>query len=77
MTLLYTMIMYANDGKIIISELLYIWSIFALIVLAFQKTDSALLWAAISGAFGLSFGALCAIPYLISGGPAARSAKWR
>ena len=55
---------------------LYIWSIFALIVLAFQKTDSALLWAVISGAFGLSFGALCAIPYLISGGPAAAFVYW-
>ena len=47
---------------------LYIWSILALIVLALQKIDSALIWAVISGAFGLSFGALTAIPYLISGG---------
>ncbi len=55
---------------------LYIWAVLALIVLAFQRIDSALLWAVISGAFGLSFGALCAIPYLISGGPAAAFAYW-
>lgn len=55
---------------------LYIWSILALIVLALQKIDSALLWAVISGAFGLSFGALTAIPYLISGGSGAAFAYW-
>lgn len=55
---------------------LYIWSILALIVLVFQKIDSAILWAVISGAFGLSFGALCAIPYLISGGIGAAFAYW-
>lgn len=55
---------------------LYIWSILALLVLAMQKIDSALFWAVISGAFGLLFGALCAIPYLISGGLGAAFAYW-
>lgn len=55
---------------------LYIWSILALIVLFLQKIDSALLWAVVSGAFGLSFGALCAVPYLISGGPYAAFSYW-
>ena len=55
---------------------LYIWSILALITLALQKINSALLWAVVSGAFGLSFGALTAIPYLISGGPGAAFAYW-
>ncbi len=55
---------------------LYIWSILALVTFAFQKTDSAVFWAVVSGAFGLSFGALCAIPYLISGGLAAAFAYW-
>ena len=55
---------------------LYIWSILALIALAFQKLDSAILWAVVSGSFGLLFGALCAIPYLISGGPGAAFAYW-
>ena len=55
---------------------LYIWSILALIVLALRKMDSALLWAVVSGAFGLSFGVLCAIPYLISGGLYADFSYW-
>ena len=55
---------------------LYIWSILALIVLALQKLDNAVLWAVVSGAFGLLFGALCAIPYLISGGIGAAFAYW-
>ncbi len=55
---------------------LYIWNILALIVLALQNIDSALLWAVISGAFGLLFGALCAIPYLVTGGPGAALAYW-
>lgn len=55
---------------------LYIWSVLALLALAFQKMDSALFWAVLSGAFGLSFGALCAIPYLISGGIGAAFSYW-
>lgn len=55
---------------------LYIWTILALIVLLLKKTDSAVLWAVIAGAFGLCFGALCAIPYLISGGPGAAVSYW-
>lgn len=55
---------------------LYIWSILALAVLLFRKMDSPILWAVLSGAFGLSFGALCAIPYLISGGPYAAFSYW-
>lgn len=55
---------------------LYIWSILALIVLALGKIDSAVLWAVVSGSFGLLFGALCAIPYLISGGLYAAFTYW-
>lgn len=55
---------------------LYVWSILALVVLAFQKIDSAVLWAVIAGAFGLSFGALCAVPYLIAGGTGAAFVYW-
>lgn len=55
---------------------LYIWSILALIVLAFQKIDLPIFWAIVSGAFGLLFGMLCAIPYLISGGLGAAFAYW-
>lgn len=55
---------------------LYIWSIFAVIALSLQKLKSAILWAVVSGLFGLMFGALCAIPYLISGGMGAAFAYW-
>ncbi len=55
---------------------LYIWNILALIVLVLHKMDSAILWAVVSGIYGLLFGALCAIPYLISGGPGAAFAYW-
>lgn len=55
---------------------LYIWSILAVIALSLQKLKSAILWAVVSGLFGLMFGALCAIPYLISGGIGAAFAYW-
>lgn len=46
---------------------LYVWTLLVFIVQLFRKQQSALFWAIISGSFGLSFGALCAIPYLITG----------
>lgn len=56
---------------------LYIWSLWALAVLLIGRGQdhSPLLWAAASGSFGLSFGALDAIPYL-AGGPAAAFSRW-
>lgn len=56
---------------------LYIWALWALVVLLVGrgKDHSPLLWAAASGAFGLSFGALDAIPYL-AGGPMAALSRW-
>lgn len=56
---------------------LYIWSLWALAVLLIGrgKNHGPLLWAVASGAFGLSFGALDAIPYL-AGGPAAAFSRW-
>lgn len=55
---------------------LYIWSILAVLVLLMRKNQSTILWAVVSGSFGLFFGALCAIPYLISGGIGAAFAYW-
>lgn len=55
---------------------LYIWNILAVITLMLHKMDSAILWAVVSGIYGLLFGALCAIPYLVSGGPGAAFAYW-
>ena len=56
---------------------LYIWALWALAVLLAGrgKERSSLLWAAASGAFGLSFGALDALPYL-AGGPMAAFSRW-
>ena len=56
---------------------LYIWSLWALAVLLIGrgKERPPLLWAAASGAFGLSFGALDALPYL-AGGPMAAFSRW-
>lgn len=48
---------------------LYIWAILCLAVYALRRVNQPLLWAAISGMYGLLFGALCAIPYLFIGGP--------
>jgi energy-coupling factor transport system substrate-specific component len=55
---------------------LYVWTILALITIALHPLRSPFIWAVISGVFGLCFGALCAIPYLIAGGPAMAIAYW-
>lgn len=47
---------------------LYIWTILYLVARLMRRNDSPLIWAVVNGAYGLSFGALCAIPYLITGG---------
>lgn len=47
---------------------LYVWTILALITIALCSIESTLIWAIVSGTFGLCFGALCSIPYLIIGG---------
>lgn len=47
---------------------LYVWSILAAAALLLRKYDKPLVWAIVSGLFGLMFGALCAIPYLFIGG---------
>ena len=46
---------------------LYAWPLLALITHAFSRIDSAFFWACVSGAFGLLFGLLCAIPYFFIG----------
>ncbi|MDF2587009.1 MAG: hypothetical protein K0S41_850 [Anaerocolumna sp.] len=52
---------------------LYIWFLLYFITLAFSKERSPLIWATISGIYGLSFGALCAIPYLFIGAASSSS----
>ncbi len=46
---------------------LYAWPLLVVITRIFRHNDSAVIWAVISGAFGLFFGALCAIPYIFTG----------
>lgn len=56
---------------------LYVWSILAGIALVLRRMKApALFWAVVSGFFGLGFGALCALPYLVTGGPAAALSYW-
>lgn len=45
---------------------LYAWPILVLVARIFRNNDSAVTWAVISAVFGLSFGALCAIPYIFT-----------
>lgn len=48
---------------------LYAWPILVLLAYVMKKNDSALPFALLSGLFGLSFGFLCAIPYVFAGSP--------
>ncbi len=57
-------------------QYLYIWSILAMVVLLLRHNTSGLFWSIVSGFFGLSFGALCTLPYLITGSPAAAFSYW-
>ena len=53
---------------------LYIWTLLFFAVMLFRRERSVLLWAILSGFYGLAFGALCAIPNLfLSGLPSAVS----
>ena len=45
---------------------LYAWPLLVLAARIFRKDDSTVIRAVISGVFGLSFGALCAIPYIFT-----------
>lgn len=47
---------------------LYVWPLLCLLAYLFHAQRSPLFWAMLSGAFGLCFGALCAIPYFFIGG---------
>ncbi len=55
---------------------LYVWSILAVLVLMLRAQESMAVWCTLSGAFGLAYGFLFAIPYFIAGGPAAGFAYW-
>lgn len=55
---------------------LYVWAVLYLVVRLLHKNDSVLVWAVVNGAYGLSFGALCAVPYLAAGGIGTAVAWW-
>lgn len=55
---------------------LYVWLVLYGIVRLLRSNTSAVIWAVVSAFYGLSFGALCTIPYLITGGPAMAFASW-
>jgi energy-coupling factor transport system substrate-specific component len=46
----------------------YIWLVPFFLALAFRKMESPWGWAILSGAYGLSFGLLCAPVYAVTGG---------
>lgn len=46
---------------------LYVWAILAGVAWLLRGMQSRLSWAILAGAFGLCFGALCALPYLAVG----------
>ncbi|MCL2517146.1 MAG: hypothetical protein FWF15_01160 [Oscillospiraceae bacterium] len=55
---------------------LYVWTVLFVVVTLLSKIDSVILWACVSGMFGLVFGALCAITYFFIGGPAYAVSWW-
>ena len=55
---------------------LYVWLVLFCAARLLRKMESRLGWAALSGGFGLLFGALCALVYWLSGGWAAAAAWW-
>lgn len=55
---------------------LYVWPVLVVVSVLLRRSSSRFLWAAVSGGFGLFFGALCAILYLFIGGPEMMVAYW-
>lgn len=55
---------------------LYVWIILAVVAWLLREVNHPLLWAVISGAFGMLFGFLCVPVYIISGGPEFALSWW-
>ena len=55
---------------------MYVWSVQAMVTLIFRKQTSVMFWSILSGFYGITFGALCSIPYFFAGGPSAAFAYW-
>lgn len=55
---------------------LYIWLVLLVAAVLLRNMESPVLWAILSGFFGLLFGALCAIADVFIGGPGYAISKW-
>ena len=55
---------------------LYIWLVLLICAVLLRKMENPILWAILSGFFGLMFGALCAITDVFIGGPGYAIGKW-
>lgn len=55
---------------------LYVWMILAVVAWLLREVNHPLLWAVISGAFGMLFGFLCVPVYIVSGGPGFALSWW-
>lgn len=55
---------------------LYTWPLLAGATYLLRRQRSAWVFSVLAGAFGLMYGALCSIPYLFVGGPAAAFSWW-
>ena len=55
---------------------LYVWTVQSIVTLMLRKQTSVFFWSILSGFYGISFGALCAIPYFFMGGPSSAFAYW-
>ena len=55
---------------------LYLWPLLALVTWFFRKNNSAWSWAVIAGLFGLFFGLLGSIPYIVTSGPYVAFTWW-
>ena len=55
---------------------LYVWTVLAVVAVLMRKVDQPMVWAIVSGAYGLLFGALCGITDAFIGGVAYAVSKW-
>ena len=55
---------------------LYVWPLLVALTHLLRHNSSRLVWACFSGAYGLAFGAMCAIPYFLTGGFYAGVSYW-
>nr|WP_325239199.1 hypothetical protein [uncultured Oscillibacter sp.] len=55
---------------------LYVWPLLVALTHLLRHNSSRFVWACFSGAYGLAFGAMCAIPYFLTGGFYAGVSYW-